>query len=53
MINSDEMSLAQMQVSTEEAIESYNRVLKRKPVDVLLVAIASNNLIAIRGQRPF
>ncbi|CAK9259565.1 unnamed protein product [Sphagnum jensenii] len=39
----------QMQGCTEEAIESYNRVLKRKPVDALSVAIASNNLIAIRG----
>jgi hypothetical protein len=49
LISSDEMSLAQMQGCTEEAIESYNRVLKRKPVDALSVAIASNNLIAIRG----
>jgi hypothetical protein len=45
LISSDEMSLAQVQVCTEEAVESYNRVLKRKPV----VAIASNNLISIKG----
>jgi len=32
-----------------EAIENYNRVLKRKPMDVLSRAITSNNLIAIGG----
>jgi hypothetical protein len=43
------MSLAQMQGCTKKAIESYNRMLKRKHVDALLVAIASNNLITIKG----
>jgi len=32
-----------------EVVESYNRVLKRKPMDALSMVIASNNLIAIKG----
>jgi len=32
-----------------EVVESYNRVLERKPMDALSMVIASNNLIAIKG----
>jgi hypothetical protein len=39
LISSHEMSLAQVQVCTGEAVESYNRVLKRKPVDVQWVPL--------------
>jgi len=34
-----------------KVVESYNRMLKRKPMVVLLVVIASNNLITIRGRK--
>lgn len=41
----------QVQGRTEEAVESYNTLLKRKPADQPSIAVASNNLIAIRGAR--
>jgi hypothetical protein len=49
LISLDEMSVAQMQGYTKEAIVSYNRMLKRKHVDALLITITSNNLIVIKG----
>jgi hypothetical protein len=34
-----------------KAIESYNSVLRRKPMDALSMAITSNNQIAIKGAK--
>ncbi|KAL3684120.1 hypothetical protein R1sor_002142 [Riccia sorocarpa] len=41
----------QMQGRTAEALESYNTFLKKKPQDESSIAVASNNLIALRGAR--
>lgn len=35
----------------EEAIGSYNAILKRKPADAPSLAVATNNLIALKGSR--
>ncbi|KAG6541191.1 hypothetical protein Mapa_017425 [Marchantia paleacea] len=41
----------QMQGRAAEALESYNAFLKKKPQDESSIAVASNNLIALRGAR--
>lgn len=41
----------QMQGRVDEALESYNTILKKKPADPPSVAVATNNLIALKGAR--
>jgi len=40
----------QLQNKTEEAIELYNQVLKSKPSDESISAVASNNMVAIKKE---
>jgi signal recognition particle subunit SRP72 len=41
----------QMQGRFDEALESYNAILKKKPADAPSLAVATNNLIAVKGAR--
>lgn len=40
-----------MQGRVEEATESYNAILKRKPADAPSLSVATNNLVALKGVR--
>ncbi|KAG0556540.1 hypothetical protein KC19_11G061100 [Ceratodon purpureus] len=41
----------QMQGRIDEALESYNGILKKKPADAPSLAVATNNFIALKGAR--
>jgi signal recognition particle subunit SRP72 len=40
-----------LQGKVQEAMEGYNAVLKRRPSDAPSAAVASNNLITLRGKK--
>jgi len=43
--------IAQLQQQTKQALQAYNQILKKKPKDITLTALISNNIIALHKEK--